>query len=72
MHFYETTVKIRTTIRVEAESLDEAHRIIDGVLDNASFVIVRECPDDNPDDFDDELVGDADTITRGSIERCLD
>ena len=68
LRFYTTKVTLDAVIRVEAESDEEAERIVDGVLLNASFVQILECPGDDPEDFDDALVGVPGTISRDALE----
>ena len=70
MKFYSTTVTAKFKIEVEAESDEEAERIIDGVLDNASDIYIFEDLEGTPDaDVTDQLASEGElALKRGDIE----
>lgn len=65
MRMYRTGVKIETFIAVEAESLAEAERIIDGVLQGCDEILINE--DGGIDKGGDTLVGSRPSISRQVI-----
>lgn len=66
MKMYRCEVALKTFVAVEAESLAEAERIIDGVLENADSVCIME--DGGVDNGGDELNGSRSKISRGRIQ----
>lgn len=67
MRGYTTKLRIIVPIWIEAESDEEAERIIDGVIDNAGEVYVYE---GTAEDHDDALHGEKpERIERDDIER---
>jgi Icc-related predicted phosphoesterase len=62
---YRCTVNLTTYVAVEAESLAEAERIIDGVLHGCDEVHIHE--DGGIDHGGDTLVGSRSNISRGRI-----
>lgn len=67
MRHYRTTLRIILPIKIEAESPDEAQRIIDGVIENHDVVAVIE-GGNAWDGFDDCLSGRAERLERDDIE----
>lgn len=63
---YRCSGAIQFHAAVEADSLAEATRIIDGVLNGAEEVIIRE--GGGPEDGGDELVASKGTVTRSRIQ----
>lgn len=63
MKFYRTTVTATFGVQVEAESWEEAERIIKGVLDSATSITIRE---GEGDDLVDELNSDGQIIANYS------
>lgn len=63
---YRTVLRIILPIEVEAASMDEAHRIIDGIIDNVGDIVVYEGTAEDPDD---QLTGKAERLERDEIER---
>lgn len=66
MRMYRCAVQLTTYIAVEAESLPEAERIIDGVLRGCDEVHIHE--DGGIDNGGDTLVGQRSNISRGTIQ----
>ncbi len=64
MKLYRCPVAVEIAVAVEAETLAEAERIIDGVLSNADTVHIVEGDFNNPDD---ELIGAPSNIRRGRV-----
>lgn len=65
MKMYSTKLRIILPIEIEAESDEEAERIIDGVLDNVGDIVVYEGASGDPDD---QLEGQPERIERDEIE----
>lgn len=61
MKMYRTTIKCETSVAVEAASIAEAYRIIDGVINNCTMISLIEGEDD-------ELNGSPTSVTRGRIQ----
>jgi hypothetical protein len=67
MKQYRTTLRIIVPIEVEAASMDEAHRIIDGIIEaEVNQLTVYEGTKEDPDD---ELSGFCERIERDEITR---
>jgi hypothetical protein len=66
MRMYRCTVQVTAAIAVEAESLAEAGRIIDGVLEGTDEVIFSE--DGGIENGGDELVGTRQNMSRSTIQ----
>jgi hypothetical protein len=64
MKTYRCSAEIVAHLEVEAESLVEAQRIIDGVLQNASSVRIFEGDEEDPED---SISGCTGTIGRSKI-----
>jgi hypothetical protein len=73
MRDYSIEVTITATVTFEAESDEEAERIAEGVLDNASHVAIFEAATDKEisevNAGDDQLITSEIAITYGSIDR---
>jgi hypothetical protein len=63
---YRCMVQVTAAIAVEAESLAEAGRIIDGVLEGTDEVIFSE--DGGIEAGGDELIGSRLSLSRGTIQ----
>ena len=66
MRMYRCTVQVTAAIAVEAESLAEAGRIIDGVLEGADEIIFSE--DGGLAEGGDELIGTRQSMCRSTIQ----
>lgn len=66
MRLYRCSVRLTTHIAVEAETLAEAERIIDGVLQGADEIHIHE--DGGIEHGGDTLVGQRSDISRGTIQ----
>lgn len=64
MRMYSTKLRIIMPIEVKADSLEEAIRLIDGVVNNVGEIVVYE---GRPDEFDDSLHGNPERIERDEI-----